>query len=103
MLNNPAMMQIQAMQMMNPLSNPLANHLAFNNNLMYQSLQPNNFSNPQINFMNQNLNHQVSMMTNNQPITFQQSQTLYESSASTNINKILNESDLYDEEVEIVP
>lgn len=98
MLNNPAMMQIQAMQMLNPLSNPLANHLAFNNNLMYQSLQPNNFPSQQMNFMSQNLNPQVNMMNNNPPNYFQQSQTLYESRASTNINKILNESDLYDQE-----
>lgn len=86
MLNNPAMMQIQAMQMMNPLANPLA----FNNNLMYQSLQPNNFQNPQMNFMQPNLNPSINLMNNNNQPNFQQSQTLYESRASTNIQKILN-------------
>lgn len=77
MLNNPAMMQIQAMQMMNPLANPLTNPLAFNNNLMYQSLQPNNFPNPQMNFMQSNLNPTMNLMNNNIQSNFQQSQTLY--------------------------
>lgn len=65
MLNNPAMMQIQAMQMLNPLTNPLTNPLAFNNNLMYQSLQPN-FSHQQINFMQPNMNPTMGLMSNNQ-------------------------------------
>jgi len=93
------MMQIQAMQMLNPLTNPLANPLvnplAFNNNVMYQSLQPNNFSNQQMNFMQPNFNPSMNLMGNNQS-NLQQSQVLYESRASTNIQKILNESDLYD-------
>ena len=71
MLNNPAMMQIQAMQMLNPLTNPLA----FNNNIMYQSLQPNNFANQQMNFMQPNLNPAMNMNTNQSNL--QQNQTLY--------------------------
>lgn len=93
MVNNPAMMQIQAMQMMNPLTNPLA----FNNNLMYHSLQPNNFPNQQMNFMQPNMNPMMSTTMNSNQTSLQQSQTLYESRASTNIQKILNESDLNDE------
>lgn len=69
MLNNPAMMQIQAMQMFNPLNNPLINPMAFNNNMMYQTLQPGNFQNQQMNFIQPNLNPNVNMMMNNQNIT----------------------------------
>ncbi len=58
-------MQIQAMQMLNPLANHLANPMAFNN-MMYQSLQQNNFQNQQMGFIQQNLNPNINMMVNNQ-------------------------------------
>ncbi len=58
MLNNPAMVQMQAMQMLNPLTNPMA----FNNNMMYQSLQASNFQPQQMGIMQPNLNPNMNMM-----------------------------------------
>ncbi len=95
MLNNPAMVQMQAMQMLNPL----ASTLAFNNNLMYQSMQGGSFQPQpqQVGFMQQNLN----MMSYQNNIA--NNLVLSQSRASTNIQKILNQSDLYEEEVGNVP
>lgn len=91
-LNNPAMMQFQAMQqsmqMLNPLANPMINPMAFNNPMMYNTLQPNGIPNPQMNFMPQMINPSMNMMS-------PQSNMLATSRASSTANqKILNESEL---------
>ena len=93
MLNNPAMMQIQAMQMLNPMVNPLA----FNNPMMYNPLQANGLQNPQMSFMPQMINPALNMMN-------PQNNMLSTSRASSAANqKILNESELCEEEIEPMP
>jgi hypothetical protein len=92
MLNNPAIMQLQAMQqsiqMLNPLANTMINPMAFNNPMIYSPLQPNGISNPQINFMPQMINPSVNMIN-------PQNNILSTSRASSTANpKILNESEL---------
>jgi hypothetical protein len=80
MLNNPAMMQIQAMQMLNPMVNPMA----FTNPMMYNPLQANGLQNPQMNFMPQMINPNMNMMN-------LQNNMLSTSRASSTVNqKILN-------------
>lgn len=91
MLNNPAMMQIQAMQMMNPLANPMMNpHMGYNANMMYQ---PIGIPNPQMNMMQPMINPGMNITSNQQ---IQLSQTLANSRASSTnpTQKILNESEL---------
>lgn len=94
MLNNPAMMQIQAMQMLNPLANQMTNHLAFNNPMMYNPLQQ---PNQQMNFMPQMMSPSMNMM--NSQNFMPQNNVLTSSRASSNNQKILNESELYEEEI----
>jgi hypothetical protein len=90
MLNNPAMMQIQAMQLLNPLANPMVNHLAFNNPMMYNSLQANGMPNQQMNFIPQMMNS--SMNAANSQNNLSQNNMLAISRASSNNQKMLNES-----------
>jgi hypothetical protein len=90
MVNNPAIMQIQAMQMLNPLTNPLA----FNNPLLLNQLQQNSIPNQQMNFMSQMMNPSMNMM--NYQNNLNQNNLLTNSRSSSNTQKVLNESDLYE-------
>ena len=82
-------MQMQAMQMLNPLANPLVNPMAFNNNMMYNPMQPG-LQNQQMNLLPPMMNPSLNMM--NLQSNLSQSQALNSSRASTNNQKILNES-----------
>ncbi len=84
MLNNPTTMQMQAMQMLNPLNNPLA----FNNPMMFNPMQPNTMSN-QMNFYPQMMNPNMNPMMNNQQ-HLMQNNVLTSSRASSTNQKILN-------------
>ena len=84
------MMQIQAMQMMNPLANPMMNPMAFNNNMMYQ---PVGMPNPQINMMQPMVNPAMNMM-NNQNIQLSQTLATSRASSTNPTQRILNESEL---------
>lgn len=84
MLNNPAMMQMQAMQMLNPLNNPLA----FNNPMIFNSMQPN-VPNQQMSFYPQMMSANMNAMMSNQNNVLQ-CNLLTNSRASSNNQKILN-------------
>ena len=90
MLNNPAVMQIQAMQMLNPMANPMANPLAFTNPMMYNSLQSTAMTNQALNFIPHMINPAMNMM--NSQNNMLQSNMLNGSRASSSTQKILNES-----------
>ena len=92
MLNNPAIMQLQAMQqsmqMLNPLANSMINPMGFNNPMIYSPIQANGLPNPQMNFMPQMINPSINMIN-------PQNNILSTSRASSTANqKILNESEL---------